>query len=459
MKTRDLSELAVRNLREAVLRNSLTTLGVAVGVASLVAMLSLGVGLQTLASQRLTRSGLFNAVFVTSQRNFRGPRQPPPPESAAKRESRALDDDARQQLSKLSNVTEVYPQIRFITDVRFADKSESTSVLGLPDSSRSSGAFEGMTGAYFSSPTAEEAILQIEFAKLLTDQQPSLIGKDLTLRYAERAALSKYTDDEALLDAMMGSGKPGGISPGGISIVPREKTLRIVGITESDPSAGIGGFGGARVYLPLKTAEQLHVAQPDDLQAFLSGNPAKPSYMAMTVRVRSPKDVPQVEAAIKQLGFATFSLLDATKSLRLVFTVFDLFLGLFGSLALTVASLGIINTLVMAILERRREIGILKALGATDRDVRSLFFAEAGAMGLFGGVFGVALGWLIGSALTWGTTIYLHRQNLPGVKISYVPWWLALSAIGFAIVVSLVAGLYPASRAARLNPVEALRYE
>jgi putative ABC transport system permease protein len=277
----------------------------------------------------------------------------------------------------------------------------------------------------------------------------------LTLRFAERAALSKAADDdEALLDAMMGSGKPGGIS-----IVPREKNVRIVGVIESDPSAGIGGFGGARVYLPLKTAEQLHVAQPDDLQAFLSGNSGKPSYMAMTVRVRSPKDVLQVEEAIKQMGFATFSLLDATKSLRLVFTVFDLFLGLFGSLALTVASLGIINTLVMAILERRREIGILKALGATDRDVRSLFFAEAGAMGLFGGFFGVALGWLIGSALTWGTTIYLRRQNLPGVKISYIPWWLALGAIVFAFIVSLVAGLYPAARAARLNPVDALRYE
>jgi len=455
LKTRDLSELAARNLREAVLRNSLTTLGVAVGVASLVAMLSLGLGLQTLASQRLTRSGLFDAVFVTSQRNFRGPGQRGSADSAPKKESRSLDEDARQQLSKFSNVAEVYPQIRFVTDVRYAGKSETTSVLGLPDSSRSGGAFEGMTGAYFSSPTADEAILQIEFAKVLTDQPPSLVGKDLTLRYAERAALSKTADDdEALLDSMIGSGKPGGVS-----IVPREKTLRIVGVIESDPSAGIGGFGGARVYLPLKTAEQLHVAQPDDLQAFLSGNPAKPSYMALTVRVHSPKDVPQVEAAIKQLGFATFSLLDATKSLRLVFTVFDLFLGLFGSLALTVASLGIINTLVMAILERRREIGILKALGATDRDVRSLFFAEAGAMGLFGGLSGVALGWLIGQALTWGTTIYLHRQNLPGVKISYVPWWLALGAIGFAIIVSLVAGLYPAARAARLNPVEALRYE
>ncbi len=455
MKTRDLSELAARNLREAVLRNSLTTLGVAVGVASLVAMLSLGVGLQTLASQRLTRSGLFDAVFVTSQRNFRGPRRPPPPDSAPKQDSRPLDEDTRQQLAKLSNVTEVYPQIRFVTDVRYASKTETTSVLGLPDSSRLSGAFDGMTGAYFSSPTANEAILQIEFAKVLSDQPPSLVGKDLTLRYAERTALSKDAEsDDSLLDSVMGSG-----APGGISIVPREKSLRIVGVIESDPSAGIGGFGGARVYLPLKTAEQLHVAQPDDVQAFLSGNSAKPSYMALTVRVHSPKDVPQVEAAIKQLGFATFSLLDATKSLRLVFTVFDLFLGLFGSLALTVASLGIINTLVMAILERRREIGILKALGATDRDVRSLFFAEAGAMGLFGGFFGVALGWLIGQALTWGTTIYLHKQNLPGVKISYVPWWLALGAIVFAIIVSLVAGLYPAARAARLNPVEALRYE
>jgi putative ABC transport system permease protein len=275
------------------------------------------------------------------------------------------------------------------------------------------------------------------------------------LRYAERGFLSNTKSSNAppldsILDAAMGSG---------VSIVPREKKVRIVGITESDPSAGVGGFGGARVFLPLKTAEQLHVAQPSDLQSIFGGAASKPSYIALTVRVRSPKDVTQVETAIKKLGFGTFSLLDATKGLRLVFTVFDLFLGLFGSLALTVASLGIINTLVMAILERRREIGILKALGATDGDVKKLFFAEAGAMGLVGGILGVALGWFIGQALTWGTTIYLRRQDLPGVKISYVPWWLSLGAIGFAVVVSLMAGLYPASRAARLSPVEALRYE
>jgi putative ABC transport system permease protein len=456
MKGRDLTELAVRNLREAILRNSLTTLGVAVGVASLVAMLSLGVGLQTLASQRLNKSGLFDAVFVTS-RGMRGMGGGPPRQNAVKREdAKPLDQAVREEFGKLPNVTEVYPQIRFLTDVRYAGSNYSTNVLGLPASSRSTGAFDGMTGKYFSSPTADEAILQAEFAKELTQQPSALVGQELVLRYAEKQTSSatdvaKEKDIDRQLDEMMS---------GGISIVSREKKLRIAGVIESDPSAGIGGFGGGKIFIPLQVAEQLHVAGPNDVQEFVrAGGSGKPTYMALTVRVKSPKDVTKVEEAIKKMGFSTFSLLDATRGLRLVFTVFDLFLGLFGSLALTVASLGIINTLVMAILERRREIGVLKALGATDGDVRSLFFAEAGAMGLFGGIFGVVLGWLIGAALTWGTSIYLRRQDLPGVKISYVPWWLALGAITFAVVVSLVAGLYPAARAARLNPVEALRYE
>jgi putative ABC transport system permease protein len=145
--------------------------------------------------------------------------------------------------------------------------------------------------------------------------------------------------------------------------------------------------------------------------------------------------------------------------LRIFFSVFDLLLGIFGSLALAVATLGIVNTLVMAILERRREIGVLKALGAADSDVKRLFFVEAGVMGLLGGMGGVFLGWLIGRALTLATNIYLKRQDLPSVEISSVPWWLVLSAISFAVIVSLVAGLYPASRAAKLDPVQALRYE
>jgi len=139
--------------------------------------------------------------------------------------------------------------------------------------------------------------------------------------------------------------------------------------------------------------------------------------------------------------------------------VLDLFLGIFGSLALAVASIGIVNTLVMAILERRREIGIMKAIGASDVDIKKLFFFEAGVMGVFGGVVGVALGWTIGRIINLGANIYLKRQNFPPEQIWSVPWWLVAGAILFSIIVSLVSGLYPAARAARLDPVQALRYE
>ncbi|HXN72647.1 MAG TPA: ABC transporter permease [Candidatus Acidoferrales bacterium] len=459
MKARDLTELAGRNLREALLRNSLTTLGIAVGVASLVAMLSLGVGLQQLASKRLSRSGLFDAVFVSSRVN-RGFGRPSRPDSTAG-SAKALDPEARQKIAGLQDVVEVYPEIRFPTEIQFEGKPFPTTVAGIPSSAKTDGAFEGMKGAFFSGLDVDEAILQIEFAKDLSTQPDSLIGKELKLRYAERQPLPPEPSAAKTKAGTRGSSsqaEQGDLSPG-FSIVPHEKTFRIVGIVETEPATGFGGFGRGRLLIPLQVAESLRIAQANDLREILRGTASKPSYDSLTVRVKGPSQVKSVEDAIQGMGFTTFSLLDATKSLRQVFAVFDLLLGIFGSLALAVASLGIINTLVMAILERRREIGILKALGAADRDIRRLFFAEAGVMGLVGGILGVALGWFIGSALTFGTNVYLRRQELPPIDLSSIPWWMVAGAIGFSIAVSLAAGIYPASRAAKLNPVEALRYE
>ena len=450
MKARDLTDLALRNLREALFRNALTTLGVAVGVASLVAMLSLGVGLQELASKRLSQSGLFDTILVTPKNAFRGAGRTQREEQLGKA-VRALDEDARKQIEKLSNVIEVYPQIRFFTEVRFNNKPFATVVAGMPESSKNSGSFDGMKGHFFSSPAADEAILQVEFAKELSEKPDSLIGQELLLRYAER---------QSLQDSGAGSvGNTTGPS-GGFSVVPKELRLQIIGVVETEPAAGYGGYGNARLLIPLETAARLRAAQVNDLRDIVRDSAAnKTTYPSLSVRAKSPSQVEALEASIKNLGFNAFSLLDASKSLRTFFSVFDLLLGIFGSLALAVATLGIVNTLVMAILERRREIGVLKALGAADSDVQQLFFVEAGVMGLLGGILGVIFGWLLGRALTYGTNVYLHRQNLNSIELSSVPWWLVLSALGFAVLVSLVAGLYPASRAAKLNPVDALRYE
>jgi putative ABC transport system permease protein len=454
MKPRDLSDLALRNLREAILRNSLTTLGIAVGVASLVAMLSLGVGLQQLASKRLSQSGLFDSVFVTPRMNLRGMGRDAMPAPTDK-PPRLLDEAARQEISRLPNVVEVYPQIRFFTEVRYDGKPFATMVAGMPASSKASGSFDGMQGSFFSGDGAYETILQSEFAKELNPQTSAVIGKELVLRYAERQSLPQDSANSSAAPASSNSES----LPGGFSVVPKEMRLRIVGVVDTEPASGFGGYGNGRLLIPLQVAMTLRAAQINDLRDIVRGTSSAQTFASLTVRAKGPAYVEALEASIKNMGFGAFSLLDASKSLATFFRVLDMLLGIFSSLALFVATLGIVNTLVMAILERRREIGVLKALGASDRDVKQLFFFEAGVMGLFGGVFGAFLGWLIGRALTFGTNVYLHRRDLPSVDITSVPWWLVLGAIAFAVFVSLVAGLYPASRAARLNPVEALRYE
>jgi putative ABC transport system permease protein len=463
MKLYDVTELAVRNLRESIFRNSLTTIGISVGVASLVAMLSLGIGLQQLASRRLQKSGLFDTVVVTSRRDLRNLREQRE-EGAPPAESPLLDETARQKIAQIPGVVEAHPDIRFVTDVRFDGKPHLTMVAGVPFSARNNNdAFDGMQGSFFSSEAAAEVILQKSFAEELLGITPKpgtdttniaelakpLLGKEVTMRYAERTASPSSS----------GTSAPAGVlrsnDSAAYSVVSHEQVLKIVGLTDLDPDS-MRGAARARVFLPLKLAQDLHVVQSNLRDTSASDSP---SYTSLSVRAKNPNQVPAIEDAIKKLGFGAFSIVDATRSMRQFFAVLDGFLAIFGSLALAVASIGIVNTLVMAILERRREIGIMKAIGASDGDVRGLFFAEAGAMGLVGGAVGVTLGWAIGRLINFGTNIYLQRQNFPSAQIWSVPLWLVLSAIAFSIVVSLLAGLYPASRAARLDPVQALRYE
>ena len=470
MKLPDLTELALRNLRESVLRNSLTTIGISVGVASLVAMLSLGIGLQQLASRRLMKSGLFDTVVVTSRRDLRNFGREEERNGPAPAESRILDEPTRREIERLPNVLEAYPDIRFITELRYEDKPHLTMVAALPASAQSNDAFEAVQGHFFSSHTAPEAILQKAFAEELLGKTPKagvdetkvaelaapLLGKELTMRYAEReagpTAPSKSANDNSKAPADQT------LAGAAYSVISREQKLKIVGVADLDPES-MRGPTRARVFLPLKLAESLHVMQPTDLREISRAATDEPVYSSVSVRVKNPSQIQTVEDAVKKMGFNAFSILDASKSIQQFFKVLDVFLGIFGSLALAVAFIGIVNTLVMAILERRREIGIMKAIGASDGDVKRLFFAEAGAMGILGGIVGVALGWAIGQVINLGTNIYLKSQSFPPEHFWSVPLWLVAFAIVFSFFVSLAAGLYPAGRAARLDPVQALRYE
>ncbi len=500
MKANDLVELAGRNLRESGFRNSLTTAGVAVGVAALVAMLSLGAGLQGLVTERFARSGLFNTIGVFTARDMRGMERSERRSGVLESNTRPLDDGARKDISALPHVIEVYPEVRLLTDVSFEGRTLFTSVSGLSPSASQNEAFEKMHGRFFSGPEAEEAILHADFARDLlapanspgdsfplpmgprtgstpdvTDAQlDSLLGREIVLHYGEREPTPPPTQapahptgrgtraQNAAASTARGDPASGDSTDDTVSfsVVRRERRLRIVGIIDTEPFAGITASAASRVFLPVGLAEKLHPAQASTLRDIMQAKPsASENYSALVVRVDDPARVQPTQDALKRMGFRTFSLLDATKSLRRVFVIVDLFLAIFGSVALVVASLGIVNTLVMSVLERRREIGVLKALGASDADVKRLFFVEAGVMGTAGGALGVLLGWLIGRVINFGTNIYLTNQDLPHETVVLLPLWLIAGGVAFAIVVSLLSGIYPAARAARLDPVQVLRYE
>ena len=337
-----------------------------------------------------------------------------------------------------------------------------------------------MQGSFFTANDAQEVVILSDFGrelldlpreprgsdlKLTQDQADQLLGKYVVLRYHKREA-----GESAPLSGKVARKKsepdPDDIDNGdgtqtedtqSFNLVPRQLKLKIVGIVSSEPNRGLRQ-GRTPVFLPLALAESLDMVQAGELWSTLRPSETK-TYIALIVRVAKSKAVAQVEEDIKKQGFSTFSILDASKGITRFFTFLDLFLGIFGSLALAVASLGIVNTLVMAILERRREIGIMKALGASDGDVKRIFFFEAGSMGLLGGALGAGLGWTIGRVINFATNIYLQRQDIKPENFWVIPPWLVGAALAFSMFVSLFAGLYPASRAAKLDPVQALRHD
>jgi putative ABC transport system permease protein len=162
-------------------------------------------------------------------------------------------------------------------------------------------------------------------------------------------------------------------------------------------------------------------------------------------------------SGVQQLGYSAFSLKQVIDQIDQGFGIFRGILAGIGGVALLVAAIGIANTMVMAVLERTREIGIMKAVGASPQDIRALFLGEAALVGIFGGVIGLALGIAGGKVIE-----VIIRQVNPNVNppdIFVVDPALAGGALALALLVSLVAGFLPSRRAMRMSALSALRYE
>jgi putative ABC transport system permease protein len=190
----------------------------------------------------------------------------------------------------------------------------------------------------------------------------------------------------------------------------------------------------------------------------------KEGYSNLVVKAESADDVIDITQAITDMGFQAYNNQQYVKGITGFFTVMQIVFGGVGAIALLVAAIGIANTMTMAILERTREIGLIKAVGGTNRNVLSIFLGEAAGIGFLGGLGGVIIGWGGGQILNSIAVAYLADQaiqqgGLPPTVAVLTPVWLPIFALIFATLVGLISGLYPALRAATLVPVTALKYE
>jgi ABC-type antimicrobial peptide transport system permease subunit len=494
----DLLRLAFRNLREAKLRATLTSMGVIVGVAVIVTMISFGLGLQRNMLSRFRALDLFNEMRVFGRNVFamaaaggnqnsarrgenpndrRGPSFKPDKEP-----TRILDDAAIAEISKIPGVAYVEPSLSIFTYVRVNGHSQIESIGGASVPNASSRFKDFKAGQMISSPEADEAVVKDTFARDFGFEKPEdAVGKTIEFLAApsESASTSKETKKQ----------KPAEEEPPGFFGLPLDqdsstdnangelvaKTFRIVGVlnTEIKEGAGQGGLRGllpdARLYITLKAAREWSKAHRSQMglvalalarQSGSIGQTDSEGYDSAVVRVSDPVVMTEVRRQLTEKGFGSFSIVDQLDQIRTIFLIIDSVLGLLGGISLLVASFGIANTMIMSILERTREIGIMMAIGAEDREIKLIFFFEAAVIGLTGGVIGSLAAWGIDAvANRLAYRFILKPQGGSFIDFFFLPPYLWLGAIAFALTVSIVAALYPAARAARIDPVRALRHD
>ena len=183
------------------------------------------------------------------------------------------------------------------------------------------------------------------------------------------------------------------------------------------------------------------------------------NYGGVKVKVISQEKLDEVRSNIESRGYTVNAPVDTLSEINVIFQIFQVILGVFGVIALCVAAIGMFNTMTISLLERTREIGIMKAIGANNRDIMKIFLLESILIGFIGGILGILVGWLFGQGINIIVNALAKTLGGEPVQIFVTPWEIAVVMIVLSIIIGLLTGLYPARRGSRLNPLLALRYE
>lgn len=474
MRWIDLLRMSSSNLRRRKLRSILTILGVVIGTASIVVMISLGLGMQQSLYREIEQSGGMTAVTVTgkdvgSQMYYYS-------DSGSDQEaSKYVTDETIEKLSKLEHVKSASPVLVMNSIMMTGKYYGNIQLTGMTLEALKEQNISLVEGGRL--PKADSSELELVFGNLATE---NLMEKGTDKGYWEtgvrpdvdvmKAQMFLVLDSDAYYNSLNNTGgaaistensssaSTGGTTP---TKTPKKYVVHASGRVTGDENTY--NAHSYNVYCDITTLKNM--LKKEYAGRAIPGQPTTKSgkpykffaYTNAMVQVDDIDNVDAVASEIQNLGYKVTTNAEYVKSMQKQFAMIQAVLGGIGAVSLFVAAIGIMNTMMMSIYERTKEIGVIKVLGCSLKNIKQMFLLEAAFIGFIGGVVGNLLSFLMSFIIN----ILTRNGSAMGLdgNISYIPPWLVIASMTFAILIGMVAGYFPALRAMKLSPLAAIRNE
>ena len=463
MKAYDIIRAGISNLWHTRLRAILTILGVVIGIAALTSLVSFGTGMQKNLSDTFTKNDLFTSLRVStiSEDELQSSGQAVKKEKDSTEVS--LNEKAIKSIRELPGVEIAFPEIRFAATVSIGTKENKEYISVLPAKMGGYSPYNRLVaGKFFESDTSASVVVSEAFLKSIgiiagdIKYMPVVNRKDSDAGLRVLPYDSIIGRDVIITTAVFGFQRI--LVPGAFNVNRNSTKLKISGISRFNSPFGNNLFTG-NIIIPPGIASRIPRIDFNSVWDLMDNKSGEKTYASVYVRLDDLRHMKPVQEKIKKMGFKVYSFSDQLKEIRRGFLIVNSILGAVGTIALIVAALGIINTMLMSVIERTREIGIMKAVGGGEHEIRQIFFVEAGLIGFTGAVFGILLGWFVTRIANFIINMQLITTGESQVDMFYFPFWLITGAVAFAIIISVLSGMYPAIRASRIDPVKALRHD
>lgn len=444
MKISDLIKIGLRNLKRRKARTTLTVMGVVIGTISIVVMISIGIGMKKSYTQQVMEQGSLTSITVNSTGGYVDDKG-----NYVSIKADPMDDKLVTKIRDIPHVKSVVPMI--VTNMfLYSGHYQNNIQLYVLDSNYISGMdFPNLTAGSLPSPKDNRVIVFGSDSLSYFYNPNSMFGSSKQIDITRDKLTFGFNPYQYQMDEKK---KPLTIKIDQYGLLTKSNNYEF----DYNSYMDINYFK----YLYNKYVNTLKTTERKKALTAVA------HYTNLKVTVDNFKHVEDVQSEIDALGYQTDSLAKLMKPMLSTANMLQMVLGAIGAVSMLVSAINIANTMIMSIYERTKEIGIMKVLGCLVRDVKKLFLFEAGMIGLIGGIIGIALSYLASWAInkfggplfqTLMSTNYMY--NPENSKFSIIPIWLPLVAAGLAIMVGIISGYYPASRATKISAIEAMKTE